>query len=79
MSRPLDWETRALAWFRSLEGEQPGAVINAIGGPDQVKAQIFARLMVECREMSQAEEAAKAFQEEGLPLIREAFSFFTKK
>lgn len=79
MSRPLDWETRVLAWFRALEGDQPGAVIKAIGGPESAKGQAFARLMVECRELSQAEEASKAFQEEGLPLLREVLSYITKK
>ena len=62
MARPPDWEARALAWFRSLEGEAPGAVIRAVGGPEDTRAQAFARLMVECRDKTQAEIDAHAFE-----------------
>lgn len=79
MARPPDWEARALAWFRSLEGEAPGAVIRAVGGADDPRAHAFARLMVECREQTQAEIDAHAFQTEGKPLFSEIFRALTQK
>jgi hypothetical protein len=78
MARPQDWEARALQWFRSLEGDTPKAVILAMGGPEDPRAQVFARLMVDCREKSQVEAAAEAFQNEGIPLIKELYDRFTK-
>lgn len=79
MARPMDWEARALAWFRSLQGDAPKAVIMAVGGPEDARGQSFARLMVECREKTEAEQQAETFQNEGIPALKELFGALTKK
>ena len=75
MPRPLDWELRALAWFRALSGDQRLAVLRAIGDKSPEGA-AFGRLVYECSELSEEETRRRSFEEEGKPAIREFFNWF---
>jgi hypothetical protein len=53
-------------------------VIGAVGGTEDARAHVFARLMVECREKTEAEQQTETFQKEGIPAIKELIDHFTK-
>jgi len=76
--RPADWEARALAWFRSLTGDQRRAVVQALD-PTTPAGQQFARLTYDCLDDSAQEAHARQFKEEGIPALKEAWSWLTGK
>ena len=77
-TRPLDWEIRALLWFRSLPGPKRLAIVQALGETTP-EGQAFARLTYECGDLSDEEARAKAFEEEGKPALREFWGWFVDK
>lgn len=67
MSRPHDWPDHALAWFRSLTGEQRTAVANALD-PASPAGGMFARLTMAALEKS-AEEIRRETREIEIPKL----------
>lgn len=76
--RPADWEARALAWFRSLTGDQRRTVVQALD-PNTPAGQQFARLTYDSLDENAQEAHARQFQTEGIPALKEAWSWLTGK
>jgi len=79
LTRPADWEDRALRWVRDqLTGEQRKAIILAIG-PETEAGRAWAVLCYEALEKSRAEQQEETFKNEGLPALKQAWSWLVEK
>ncbi len=77
MSRPPDWPEHALAWFKSLTGDQRRAVVNALG-PETPAGGMFARLTMAALEETDEEKRAKTRAIE-IPKAIESFRDWLKR
>lgn len=79
MTRPADWEERALRWVRDqLTGEQRKAIILTLG-PETEAGRAWAVLCYEALEKSRTEQQAEDFQKEGIPVLKDAWSWLVGK
>lgn len=79
MTRPEDWEDRALRWVRDqITGDQRKQIILLLG-PETEAGRAWAVLCYQALEQSRAEQQEETFQKEAIPAIKEAWGWLTGK
>lgn len=75
--RPSDWGSQALAWVRSLDGDQLKAIVMALG-PETPAGAAWARLVYSAKLPSEEERQEEVLKTEGKALLTDLLGWLNK-